>query len=123
MPNEQGDFASAIVERWIETHKKSMLTFVILTALNDTPMWSRQLSEWVKRTTGWRLTERGLHRTLQRMANLELIQYKKTNSPKSGADRKVYQVTEFGVKIARSIQTEGLSYLQNEPYAKLLTRR
>ena len=56
------------------------------------------------------------------MTNLELIRYKKANSPKSGADRKVYEITEFGLNIARSINVDSLSYLQNDTFTKLLAK-
>jgi hypothetical protein len=56
------------------------------------------------------------------MTSLELIRYDKTNSPKSGADRKVYKITEFGSSIARSIKIDGLSYLQNDTFIKLLAK-
>ncbi len=122
MLSEQEEFAAEIVERWVETHKKSMTTFVILVALSGRPMWSKELEQWLGEVAGWELTERGLHRILQRMAKLELIRYEKTNSPKSGADRKVYEITEFGLGIARSIKADGLSYLQNVTFTKLSAR-
>lgn len=122
MLSEQEEFAGEIVERWVETHKKSMTTFVILVALSSKPMWSKELEQWLRQMTGWELTERGLHRILQRMARLELIRYEKTNSPKSGADRKVYGITEFGSDIASSIKINGLSYLQNDTFTKLLAK-
>lgn len=120
MLSEQDELAAEIVERWVETHKKSMTMFVVLVALSSQPMWSRELDQWLRKNLNFELTERGLHRTLQRMTNLDLIAYTKDRSPKSGADRKVYRITEFGTRIARSIKDSGLSYLQNEAFSKSL---
>ena len=122
MLGEQEEFAAEIVERWVETHKKSMTTLAILVALGSRPMWSKELEQWLAETTGWELTERGLHRILQRMTALGVICYETTNSPKSGADRKVYEITEFGSAIASSIKDDGLAYLRNDTFTKLLAR-
>lgn len=118
--NQQDELAQEIVNRWTETHKKSMLTLLILVGLKEKPMWSKELQDWLNELTGWDLTERGLHRTLQRMAKIDLIEYQTANSPKSGADRKVYNITDFGREIASDIRKNSLMYLDGAEYLQRL---
>ncbi|PID31168.1 hypothetical protein CSA80_04060 [Candidatus Saccharibacteria bacterium] len=119
MFDEQADLAHEIVDRWVENHKKSMTTFLILLALSAHPMWAGELHRWLERVAGWSLTERGLHRVLQRMTNLGLIAYSRAESPKSGADRKVYAMTDFGRTVAQDIKTAGLVYVKNTEITQL----
>ena len=113
MLDEQEELSEEIIERWVETHKKSMTMFAVMVGLSTGPMWSKELLVWLKNVMEWDITERGLHRVLQRMTHLGLIAYRSADSPKSGADRKVYQVTTFGLSIARAIRDTGLSYMHD----------
>lgn len=119
-PTQEQELAEEIVARWTESHKKSMLTFIALIGLTHQSMWSKQLETWLHEVTGWEVTERGLHRLLQRMNNLNLIDHRTQASAKSGADRKVYSATEFGRSVASMITTSGLSYLQSPQLVALL---
>lgn len=53
MLSEQKEFAAEIVERWVETHKKSMTTFVISFVCRGQPMWSKELEQWLGEVAGW----------------------------------------------------------------------
>ncbi|MBP6880980.1 helix-turn-helix transcriptional regulator [Candidatus Saccharibacteria bacterium] len=122
MLSEQEELAVEIVDRWTANHKKSMATFVILVALSNRPMWSKQLEKWLREVIGWELTERGLHRILHKMNSSGLVEFQKTSSPKSGAGRKIYKITSFGSTVANSFKESGLSYLQNDEFSKLLRK-
>ncbi|TXJ06851.1 MAG: PadR family transcriptional regulator [Aeromicrobium sp.] len=122
MQGEQEEFAAEVVARWRETHKKSMTVFFILVALNTDPMWSRELATWLVNTTGIELTERGLHRTLQRMHKSGFTSVSTETSPVSGADRKVYTITPLGRSVAQKIKQEGLDYVFSPAYQTGLER-
>ncbi len=119
MIDEQTELATEIVDRWVNSHKKSMTTLLILVALSSRPMWAGEIRSWLDQVAGWSLTERGLHRVLQRMNKLGLVAYSRTESPKSGADRKVYEVTDFGLSIVRDIKASGLAYLKEPKFNQL----
>ena len=110
MLDEHQEFADEILERWHETHKKSMTMLFVLVALNTQAMWSRV-----------ELTERGLHRVLRRMHSSGLIDMEKVQSPKSGAARKIYRITDLGCQIAAQIKESGLSYWQNQEFQQALS--
>ncbi|MFT4186624.1 MAG: helix-turn-helix transcriptional regulator [Micrococcaceae bacterium] len=122
MISEDEEYQQEVVKRWTETHKKSMTMFVILVGLSQKPMWSKELMEWIVDITNWTITERGLHRTLQRTAKLGLIDYENTTSPKSGAKRKVYKITEIGKDVTKAIKDESLIYLTTPIFKELLTK-
>ena len=121
MLDEHQEFADEILERWHETHKKSMTMLFVLVALNTQAMWSRELNDWLQKVAGVELTERGLHRVMQRMHSSGLIDMEKVQSPKSGAARKIYRITDLGCQIAAQIKESGLSYWQNQEFQQALS--
>lgn len=110
---ELEEYQTELINKWEELHKKSMVTLLILFALTESPMWSKELEQWLKKTSGWELNERSLHRTLKRMAKLGLIQYKEVDAPKTGASRKVYMISESGISFLNQIKSSSLSYLDS----------
>ena len=114
--NEIDELRCEIVSRWAEVHKKSLTTLLIMVCLNRRSMWSREIQDWLTSATGWEVTQRGLHRSLQRMSDLGLIEYQSVSAARTGAERKIYQLTELGRSVAREIRTEALSYLNKSEF-------
>lgn len=90
-----------------------MVTVLILTALKNKPMWSKELETWLSRVAGWELNERSLHRSLKRMADLGLITYKELGVPKTGANRKVYEVTKLGLGFLQQVKSVSFQYINH----------
>jgi len=114
--NEVDELRYEIVNRWAEVHKKSLTTLLIMVCLGQQSMWSREIQEWLTSVTGWEVTQRGLHRSLQRMSDLGLIEYEGVTAARTGAERKSYKLTELGRSVAREIRTEALSYLNRSEF-------
>lgn len=110
--HEADDYLEEIVEQWTEVHKKSMVTLLILVSLKQKSMWAKEIEQWCCEVSGWEITERGLHRTLKRMHNLGLIEYKEVDAPKTGIKRKVYSLTELGKAFLESINLAPLQYMK-----------
>ncbi|MDQ5886371.1 MAG: hypothetical protein QG623_423 [Patescibacteria group bacterium] len=98
------------VYSWLEVHKKSALSYIILLALNDADKWSQQLTEWIYDKTSWTVTEKGLYRILRRMQQTGLVGFKEVSAKRTGAKRKQYHITPEG-KVLLSKIKEQLQYL------------
>lgn len=96
---------------WLEMHKKSALSYLILKALACQPMWSKDLEQWITAKTGWTVTEKGLYRVLRRLQKQGSIVHTAATAPRTGAERKVYRLTPEGEALLAAIQAE-LSYIQ-----------
>jgi PadR family transcriptional regulator, regulatory protein PadR len=116
--NEVNELRLELVDRWAGVHKKSLTTLLIMVCLSRQSMWSKEILEWLTTVTGWEITQRGLHRSLQRMTELGLIEYEGVSAAKTGAERKSYSLTEFGRSVAREIRTEALSYLTRDEFTE-----
>ena len=81
---------------WVEVHKKSALTFLVLRALQDGAVWSQDIGVMIQKQTGWIVTERGLYRLLRRLHKQGLIDFFSESAPRTGAERKIYQLTQEG---------------------------
>lgn len=95
---------------WTEMHKKSALSYIILTALTKQPMWSKELEHFVVETTGWSISERALYRVLNRMQKQGSIDFSAEAAERTGAERKVYSLSPEGKVLYSALRNE-LSYL------------
>jgi DNA-binding PadR family transcriptional regulator len=108
MDDASQEILEEYLNSWVETHKKSALLFIILTliAQSSEPLWAKELHNKITKATNWEITERGLYRSLQRMEKQGLLEYVKRNVPKTGADRKMYTITELGASLLGAISGE-----------------
>lgn len=85
MNEEQTELIDEQFYSWLEVHKKSALSYVILSALSKKEMWSQELTEWIIDKTGWSVTEKGLYRLLRRMQQADTIDFKQIAAKRTGA--------------------------------------
>lgn len=111
MDDASQEILEEYLNSWVETHKKSALLFIILRILSDHSLWAKDVQTKITKVTDWQITERGLYRSLQRMEKQGLLEHVKQNAPKTGADRKIYQLTDLGRSLLREISNE-LRYLE-----------
>ena len=97
---------------WLEMHKKSALTQLVLQSLESKARWSGEIAEWLAALTEWDISEKSLYRTLRRMVKNELITFTLTEAERTGASRKTYELTSDG-KLLLSGMKQELSYLRN----------
>lgn len=117
---EWEELGTEITDRWNEVHKKSMIMLILLVALTERPMWSKELEEWCLAATGWEISDRGLHRTLKRMNGLGLTSYAEDAAPRTGIKRKKYALTDFGLSVLKNMKKTSLKYLYNDSFMKRL---
>jgi PadR family transcriptional regulator PadR len=110
MNEEQTELIDEQVYSWLEVHKKSALSYVILSALSKREMWSQELTEWIIDKTGWSVTEKGLYRLLRRMQQADTIDFRQITAKRTGAKRNVFFITPNG-KLVLSKIVEQLKYL------------
>lgn len=97
---------------WLEMHKKSALTYLVLTALSDQTLWAKELAAWITDKSGWSIHERALYRILQRLEKQGVIMHTTKAAKRTGADRKIYTITPEGKELLAVLQNE-LQYLKN----------
>jgi DNA-binding PadR family transcriptional regulator len=98
MQNELEEYLDELAYSWSETFKKSMVTYVVLSILAKNNLWSKEIHEAISSVTSSKISldEKSLHRTLRRLEKYGLISHKKIDGQKTGAERKVYSITEDG---------------------------
>ena len=96
-PSESEEWVADRVESWVETYKKSMLTPVVLALVARLqPASIAQVAAGITAATGWQVTERGLYRTLKRLADSGLLASDDVDAPRTGAKRKHLSLTPLG---------------------------
>ena len=119
---EQQELQAEIIARWTEVHKKSMVMFLIMLALTEQAMWSKELQEWLVKVANWEVSERGLHRTLKRMNHLDLIEHIEVAVPRTGMKRKDYSLTEFGASTLKEMKRSSLKYWLEDSFINALEK-
>jgi DNA-binding PadR family transcriptional regulator len=112
MDNSSQELVDELAFSWLEMHKKSALTYLVLVALSSRALWAKGLEAWIAEKSGWSIHERALYRILQRLEKQGVIIYKAEAAERTGADRKVYTITAEGEELLASIKNE-LQYLKH----------
>lgn len=94
---EAEEWLEEMVTRWVETYKKSVTTLLLLRIIAETaPAPAATIGAELADRTGWSLTERGLYRTLKRLAADDLLSVEPVPVERTGRPRKDYALTELG---------------------------
>lgn len=98
MPDsEEDELLDELVRAWVEMHKKSATTLVLLRLITEAgSVDTSTVAETLALRTGWELTERGLYRTLRRLRGLGLLTVHEQAGHRTGAQRHVYELTDRG---------------------------
>ncbi|MFZ1249154.1 MAG: PadR family transcriptional regulator [Candidatus Saccharimonadales bacterium] len=100
------------VYNWVEMHKKSALSFLVLLCLENNTLWSRDIEKYIRQHTGWTVTERGLYRVLSRLQRQGSIEFVAMPTVRTGAERKMYTITTEGRALLVAMK-QTLQYLCN----------
>jgi len=111
MTDESQELIDEQAYSWLEVHKKSALSFLVLHALEKDTLWSKDLAQWITHATGWTITEKGLYRVLRRMQKQGNIIFSLEAAARTGAERKVYRITPEGRALLMAMRSE-LGYLE-----------
>lgn len=110
-PNESDEWLVHRIDAWVETYKKSMLTPVVLTLIADRqPAAITTITEDIKTTTSWQVTERGLYRTLKRLQDSGLLTSTETDVPRTGVKRKELSLTHLGERFLAGITANVIDF-------------
>lgn len=95
--SESAEWVDELVTRWVEVHKKSMTTVVLLRIVAEGgPVPAATIGQEFTRRTGWTLNDRGLYRTLKRLAETDLLSVESVPVERTGLPRKDYRLTDVG---------------------------
>ena len=111
MNSSSQELVDELAYSWLEMHKKSALSYLVLDALSDNALWVKDLEKWIGEKSGWTVHERALYRLLQRLEKQGVIAFKTQAVKRTGAERKVYEITGEGETLLRMIKNE-LRYLR-----------
>lgn len=96
-PSEADEWLEELVYSWTEVYKKSMTTLMLLRVINELgPIAAEALGRELEQRTGWSLTERGLYRTLRRLASAGLLLTAEEPAARTGVMRKLFTLSETG---------------------------
>lgn len=102
--SEEEELLVHLVDSWVETYKKSAVTMVLLSVIAEHgPATAAEIAVGVESTTGWTLTERGLYRSLRRLASMGAVTVTEVDAPRTGAKRKLYELSTFGAEYRRRL--------------------
>ena len=108
-PTESDEWLDELVDTWTEMYKKSMVTLAILREVGGAG-WASvdEVAAALDRSTGWTLTERGLYRTMRRLASSGVVVTSEVDVPRTGAKRKQFELTDLGQRYLKRIEAERL---------------
>lgn len=103
--SEADEWLEELVASWVEVYKKSATTLVLLRIIDAIgPAPAPMIGAELTRRTGWTLTERGLYRTLRRLASSDLLTSDDVPVPRTGVRRKDFSLTDFGRRYLERIE-------------------
>lgn len=97
MSSESEEWLDELVTGWVEMHKKSMTTLILLQIVSDrAPVPAADIAVNFTDRTRWTISERGLYRTLKRLAGNGLLTVESVPVERTGRPRKDFTLTELG---------------------------
>lgn len=108
--SESEEWLSELVESWTAVYKKSMTTVVLLRVIGEHgPVGVGVVAAEFAGATDWQITERGLYRTLRRLAASGLLETTEEAASRTGAMRKLFQLTSLGRNYLDEVESKILT--------------
>ena len=99
------EWAQELVTGWVETYKKSATTLALLRVIRrDGPLPAAAIATQLQEMTGWGLTERGLYRTLRRLADSRVLDIERVDVDRTGMKRQDFSITATGEAFLAGIE-------------------
>lgn len=97
------NFEEKLLQGWEEVHKKSQLTFWILLSLKDGPKHMSDMKSFMAAKTNGLVEadDKSMYRALRRFTDVDIVSFSLEQN-QNGPDRKVYQLTEAGLRVLNS---------------------
>ncbi|UYG18117.1 helix-turn-helix transcriptional regulator [Brachybacterium huguangmaarense] len=94
---EDAEWADELAASWVEVYKKAATTLALLRLVRDHgPVSAQDVAPLFAQVTGWTLSERGLYRTLRRLAQAGSLEISQVEVPRTGARRQDFSLTGVG---------------------------
>lgn len=110
LATEDSEWADELAASWVEVYKKAATTLALLRLVRQhSPISAHDLAPLYTEVTGWSLSERGLYRTLRRLAQTGALETSKVDVPLTGAKRQDFQLSAVGHAYLERIEAQHLS--------------
>ncbi|MGO1225759.1 PadR family transcriptional regulator [Brachybacterium sp. AOP42-C2-15] len=104
---EDAEWVEELARSWIEVYKKSATTLALLRIVGEHgPISATGIAPHFANATGWTLTDRGLYRTLRRLAESGVLSLEKVDVARTGAKRQDFALTAMGRAHLERIENE-----------------
>lgn len=104
---EDVEWAAELTTSWVEVYKKSATTLALLRIVRDHgPAPAARIGPLFTEATGWSITERGLYRTLRRLAESGALEVNRVQVARTGAKRQDFAITGVGREHLRTIEAQ-----------------
>lgn len=104
---EDAEWVEELAHSWVEVYKKSATTLALLRIVREHgPVPAAGIAPRFAETTGWTLTDRGLYRTLRRLADSGVLRLEKVDVARTGAKRQDFALTPVGLAYLQRIERE-----------------
>lgn len=105
--SEEAEWAEELARSWVEVYKKSATTLALLRIIRaEGPIAAAGIAPRFAEATGWTLTDRGLYRTLRRLAESGVLSSAKVEVARTGAKRQDFSLTPVGRSYLERIEAE-----------------
>lgn len=110
------DYEQDLLQAWEEVFKKGQLTLWVLLSLKAGPKHMAEIKDYIQTATNDTLSadDQSMYRALRRYYDAEMVTYT-TEPGHNGPDRKVYALTETGVKILSSFVERNIAGVYFKP--------
>lgn len=106
-PSEDSEWAEELARSWVEVYKKSATALALLRIIREEgPISAGGIAPRFAEVTGWTLTDRGLYRTLRRLADSGVLNSQKVEVARTGARRQDFSLTPVGLAYLARIERE-----------------
>ena len=118
-------YEQKLLQAWEDVHKQGQLSLWIMLALKDSPKHMAEIKQFILRSTKQRINpdDKSLYRALRRYHSSELVEFREEPSPGGGPDRKVYSLSQVGVKVLQEFLKHNIiEVFYNTDNRKLIER-
>lgn len=106
---EDAEWVAELTLSWVEVYKRSATTLALLRILRDHgPAPAAEIAPLFTEATGWSITERGLYRTLRRLAETGALAVERVDVARTGAKRQDFRLTAVGAAYLAGIEAESI---------------
>jgi DNA-binding PadR family transcriptional regulator len=119
--NENDTYKADLLTSWEETYKKGQLTFWLLLALRDEPLYVSEIKDFIKTATNGTISceDQSVYRALRKYYDFEIVDYELRQGHK-GPDRKYYFLTTIGKELLHEFTQRNISILYNQKLQNLI---